>query len=131
MGSHFPASCHQSGWGRRYLGWSYFKSTSHWSPVARQGRGTARLSVSSMLSNFPTLPVEHPMASTEPVTPRQSAVPSEEQPQEPVLPPSESAVSSLSPVAAVAAPTTPTPSSPPTPPARTVTPAPTPSAPPT
>merc|ERR1719361_1004818 len=101
------------------------------SEAGETGERDARLSVSSMLSNSPTLPVERPMASTEPVTPRQSAVPWEEQPQEPVLPPSESAVSSLSPVAAVAVPTTPTPSSPPTPPARTATPAPTPSAPPT
>ena len=61
-----------------------------------------------MLSRSPTLLVELRTATTEPVTPRQSAVPSEEQPQEPVLPPSESAVSSPSPAAAVAVPTTPT-----------------------
>ena len=48
------------------------------------------------------------MATTGPVTPRQSAARSEEQPQEPALHPSESAVSSPSLVAAVAAPTTPT-----------------------
>ena len=64
--------------------------------------------MSSMLSNSPTLLVELPTASMEPVTPPQSAVPWEEQPLEPVLPPSESAVSSPSPAGAAAAPTTPT-----------------------
>merc|ERR1711997_225194 len=108
MGSHFPASWHQSGWGRKYSGWSYFKSVSHLSPVASQARERPRPSVSSTLSNSPTLPVELPMATTGPVTPRQSAARSEEQPQEPALHPSESAVSSPSLVAAVAAPTTPT-----------------------
>ena len=65
------------------------------------------------------------MATTGPVTPRQSAARSEEQPQEPALHPSESAVSSLSPVEAEPAPIIPTPPSPPSPPPRTRTPAPT------
>ena len=90
------------------MGWSHFKFTSLLSPVVRRGRERGRFSVSSMLSNSPTLHAELRMATTEPVTPRQSAAPSEEQPPEPVHLPSEFAVSSPSLVAAVAVPTTPT-----------------------
>ena len=61
-----------------------------------------------MLSLSQILPVELRTAITEPVTPRQNAAPSEEQPPEPVHLPSEFAVSSPSLVAAVAVPTTPT-----------------------
>lgn len=71
-------------------------------------RDPLKVSVSSTLSLFPTLPVELRTATMEPVTPRQNVVPSEEQPPEPVHLPSEFAVSSPSLVAAVAVPTTPT-----------------------
>ena len=71
-------------------------------------RDPRKVSVSSMLSPSPTLPVELRTDTMEPVTPRQSAVPSEEQPPEPVPLPSEFVVSFPSLVAAVAAPTTPT-----------------------
>ena len=65
------------------------------------------------------------MATTGPVTPRQSAARSEEQPQEPALHPSESAVSSIFYVDQQPAPTRPMPQSTHSPPPPTRTPAPT------
>merc|ERR1712061_624446 len=124
MGSYFPASWHQSGWGRQYLVLSYFILPCPLSPVVRQTRREMeRLSVSSTWSRSPTLPVEPLTGTMEHVTLPLSALLLVEQHQEPVLRHSECAVSSPSLVEEVAVLTTPTLSSLPTPPAQTATPA--------